>query len=202
MFVESTMVRGADGRRRWIATIPEHMFHVNHAAPNIDVSQYYGRSALLDSIDPASVLRMEGEELVEPFDPTDDRDARRRVLSSLVRRQGQGPFRRELLRAYQNRCAITGWAVADVLEAAHILPYRGEHTNHVSNGLLLRSDLHALFDLHLIEINPETYTVVIHPTLADTPYGEMHGREIRLPEDATLRPSSEYLRLRSKPGSP
>jgi hypothetical protein len=199
MFVEGTRARGKDGRRRWIATIREHhMFHVNNAGSNIDVSQYHGRPELLGSSGPAGMLRAEGEALVEPFDPTDERDARQRILSSLVRRQGQGPFRRELLRAYEGQCAITGWAVVDVLEAAHILPYSGKHTNHVSNGLLLRSDLHALFDLHLIEINPEAYTVMVNPILANTPYGEMHGWKLRLPADAALRPSPERLRLRAE----
>lgn len=48
MFTDDTMARGKDGRRRWIATIREHRFHVNHAGPNVDVSGYYGRPELLD----------------------------------------------------------------------------------------------------------------------------------------------------------
>jgi len=158
-------------------------------------------SKVLTGTERADELRKQGEDAVGPFDPRDERDGRRRVLANLVRRQGQPAFRRELLRAYGERCAITGWAVTDVLEAAHILPYRGEHTNHVSNGLLLRSDLHALFDLHLMEIDPETYSVLIDPSLRNTPYGEMHGRKLLLPIDPALWPSSEYLRLRAKQAS-
>jgi hypothetical protein len=150
----------------------------------------------------AKGLRAEGEAAVEPFDPHDERDGRRRVMAGLVRRQGQSNFRRELLHAYDGQCAITGWAVPDVLEAAHVLPYRGEHTNYVSNGLLLRSDLHVLFDLHLIEIDPDTYSVLVDSSLADTPYGEMHGQKLRLPVDISLRPSPECLRLRSKRSRP
>ena len=102
------------------------------------------------------------------------------------------------MRAYGGKCGITGWAVVDVLEAAHILPYRGEHTNHVSNGLLLRADLHVLFDLHLIEIDPETYSIIVDATLAATPYGKMNGRKLRFPADAAQRPSPECLRLHAQ----
>jgi HNH endonuclease len=151
--------------------------------------------------DRARALREEGESVVEPFNPRDEKDARLHVLASLVRRQGQAAFRRELFRTYGGKCAITGWAVADVLEAAHIVPYRGKHTNHVTNGILLRSDLHVLFDLHLLEINPETYSVRIDPTLHDTPYQEMHGRKLLLPADARLWPSPECLLLRARRGS-
>jgi hypothetical protein len=161
------------------------------------VARLQGR--LAPGVDRANALRAEGEAVVEPtFDPSDAHDARLRVLASLVRRQGQPAFRRELLRAYDGHCAITGCAVVDVLEAAHIVPYRGPQTNHVSNGLLLRSDLHALFDLHLLEIDPETYSVLIDPSLATTPYGEFHGLKIRLPADAASRPLPDCLRLHAQ----
>lgn len=133
--------------------------------------------------------------LGELFDPSDESDGRRRVLASLVRRRGQALFRGALLRAYGGRCSITGWAVEDVLEAAHILPYKGDHTNHVSNGLILRADLHTLFDLHLLKIDPETLAVVIDSTLSNTPYGEFHGRKLCVPADSSQGPSIECLRL-------
>jgi predicted restriction endonuclease len=62
------------------------------------------------------------------------------------------------------------------LEAAHLRPYRGEGDNHPSNGLLLRSDLHTLFDLGLIGINPEDHTIVIHPALRGTEYEQYDGK--------------------------
>jgi hypothetical protein len=136
------------------------------------------------------------EALVEAFDPTDMRDGRRRVLATLIRRRGQSAFRRELLHAYSGCCAISGWAVEDVLDAAHILPYRGDHTNHVTNGLLLRTDLHALFDLNLLRVDPESHTVLLDARLLDSPYAEFHGRALRLPVDAAQRPSQACLRER------
>lgn len=70
------------------------------------------------------------------FDATDLHDARKREISSIALRRGQPGFRRDLLSAYECRCAFTGCDVEAILEAAHIVPYRGEHTNHVENGLL------------------------------------------------------------------
>ena len=152
--------------------------------------------ARLTNAESMEALRAQVEVQVEAFNPLDEQDGRRRVLGSLVNRQGQLAFRKELLQAYDGRCAITGWAVADVLEAAHIIPFRGEHTNHVTNGLLLRSDLHALFDLHLLQIDPETQSIIIDDRLKSSPYGEMHGTKLRVPADSSQRPSAECLRKR------
>ena len=71
-------------------------------------------------------------------------------------RQGQPQFRKSLLTAYRSRCAITGTAVESVLEAAHIWPHKGEQTNEVWNGLLLRADLHTLFDLLHLTVEADT----------------------------------------------
>jgi hypothetical protein len=87
------------------------------------------------------------------FDPTSIEDARRRMFGAIVLREGQPRFRQELIRAYDGKCAISGCALVQVLEAAHIHPYRGKDTNCVSNGLLLRADIHTLFDLGLIWVD-------------------------------------------------
>jgi putative restriction endonuclease len=61
-------------------------------------------------------------------------------------RLGQGAFRVLVTEAYERRCAITGERTLPVLEAAHIKPYAESGPHVISNGLLLRSDLHILFD--------------------------------------------------------
>lgn len=104
------------------------------------------------------------------FDPASLEDARHRIVTSIVSRRGQQRFRQSLLEAYQGRCAITGCAIADVLEAAHILPYRGPQTHEVSNGLLLRANIHTLFDLDLLKIHPTEMRVELSPSLADSDY--------------------------------
>jgi predicted restriction endonuclease len=98
------------------------------------------------------------------------------------------------LAAYHDRCAITGCAVAEVLEAAHIVPYRGPKTNHVANGLLLRTDFHTLFDLGLVAVDAEEMTLVVSPKLSGTPYEEFQGRPVSLPDSRKSQPSREALR--------
>lgn len=130
------------------------------------------------------------------FDPTDDQDARRQMLQSIVVRCGQPAFRRELLRAYGGACAISGCTVVEALEAAHILPFRGERTNHVQNGLLLRADLHTLFDLGMIEIDPDSLKVGVSPSICDEMYTVYDGKQFSLPSNPDDQPSREALRIR------
>ncbi len=110
----------------------------------------------------------------------DQTDARRRVLSAVVQRRGQQRFRRTVLDAYGGACAITGSTAEPVLEAAHIDPYAGDHTQHVTNGLLLRSDLHTLFDLHLITTTSGGLLVVA-PSLRGTEYARLERQRLRMP---------------------
>lgn len=89
---------------------------------------------------------------LETFDPANMEDGRRMIERMVTLRQGQPAFRAALMKAYNRRCAITGCNVEAVLEAAHISPYDGKKTNHVTNGLLLRADIHTLFDRGLIKV--------------------------------------------------
>lgn len=127
------------------------------------------------------------------FDPTDVADARRRVSADIVRRRGQPAFRKTLLDAYGNACAITGCSLPAVLEAAHVLPYKGDHTNVVSNGLLLRADIHTLFDLGLIAIQSERMVVRVSPELENTEYGRLDGSPLRFPKQNSQRVSQDAL---------
>lgn len=127
------------------------------------------------------------------FNPSGIADARERVLKSIVRRRGQPTFRQRLLAAYKGRCAISGCDVEAVLEAAHIVPYIGPETNHLGNGLLLRADLHTLFDLSLLAVDVVAMTVIVAPSPVGTCYQEFHGRPITVPEDTHNWPSREAL---------
>ena len=105
----------------------------------------------------AQELELEAQRLAKDWvDPTGTKNARERTLSLIVRRQGQPAFRRQLIAAYKGRCAITGCEVQAVLEAAHIVPYKGSKTNDPGNGLLLRADMHTLFDLRLVAVDVAT----------------------------------------------
>lgn len=118
-------------------------------------------------------------EWLEVIEIADLEDKREKALKLAVIREGQSAFRENLLSAYDGRCAITGYSVKDVLEAAHIVPYLGVKTNHLSNGLILRSDLHKLFDSFKIVVNPDTLTVCVAPELMNTEYSELNGKQIR-----------------------
>lgn len=109
-------------------------------------------------------------------------DGRRHVIATIVQRDGQPAFRDALLEAYGAQCAISGCRVRSLLEAAHIVPYRGTYTNAVPNGLLLRAGLHKLFDLHLLHIDPYDWKVCISSELRGTEYECLDGAMIRLPQ--------------------
>lgn len=127
------------------------------------------------------------------FDPTSITDARRKVLASIVRRQGQTKFRNELMEAYEGRCAISNCAIPELLEAAHIHPYKGAETNDVRNGILLRTDLHTLFDLGLLAIDTGSWAVLISPRLLGSNYEQFSRRKLRRPRDEAQHPSVEAL---------
>ena len=78
-------------------------------------------------------------------------------------RLGQGSFRIIVTDAYSRRCAITRERVLPVLEAAHIRPYAEGGEHRVDNGLLLRSDLHTLFDRGYVTVTPEYRIEVTAP---------------------------------------
>ncbi|MCY1550364.1 HNH endonuclease [compost metagenome] len=111
-------------------------------------------------------------------------------------RRGQGAFRRALIDVYSGTCAITGCTAVDVLEAAHIVPYKGEHTNRVDNGLLLRADIHTLFDLGLLWVELGVVQLAAH--LLGTEYGKLNGSRLRLPLKTGDQPSGKALELHAQ----
>lgn len=100
-----------------------------------------------------------------------------RTQASVVR-PGQTGFRESLLARYGGECCISGCRIAALVEAAHIIPYRGDQSDDVSNGLLLRVDMHRLFDAHLVSINPETLEVVVASVIDDPSYRVYHGKRM------------------------
>lgn len=129
------------------------------------------------------------------FVPNQD-DERAQAQRTIKLRRGRRRFRDGLVSRFQGRCTVTGCDVLDVLEAAHINPYRGTKDDHLDNGLLLRADIHVLFDLDLLGIEPETLTVAIHPDVAVGEYATLAGRRLTLPNGAA--PSKLALEVRWK----
>jgi hypothetical protein len=110
-------------------------------------------------------------------------------------RRGQGKFRERLLAAYGRTCAISGCKIVDLLEAAHIRPHAEEPNYSVTNGLLLRADLHTLFDLGLLAVDARL-RIKLAPSLLFSEYKNYDGRELRQPEYPSEMPSREALERR------
>lgn len=147
----------------------------------------------LEPNDKLSAALFQAREAAEQeFQATDGKDRRDKELRAIYVRRGQRAFRRKLLKAYGKVCAVTGCKITELLEAAHISPYRGDHTNKVNNGLLLRADVHTLFDLGLLWIN-EHSTVQIAKSARRSPYDELHGVQLRKPAAAADKPNARLL---------
>ncbi|MDQ1249748.1 MAG: putative restriction endonuclease [Actinomycetota bacterium] len=116
----------------------------------------------------------------------------------LVRpRLGQGGFRASILDAYGRRCAITGHKITPTLQAAHIRPVSEGGQHRVDNGLLLRSDVHTMFDLGFLTVDPN-FALRVSPSLRDEfgngeEFYQREGRVIALPTGSQQQPNREFL---------
>lgn len=135
-----------------------------------------------------------GSELI-----TEDSEAKRYGFAQIVfPRIGQGAFKVLVTEAYHRRCAITGEKTLPVLEAAHIMPYSQNGPNVTSNGLLLRKDMHTLFDRGYLTINENLQVEVSKPIKEDYGNGKEyyanHGKELmEMPQATQERPSAQLL---------
>lgn len=143
---------------------------------------------------PRSRLEQALEELLAAADVelppnVDQRDYAQRLIAV---RRGQQFFRQGLLQAFEGTCCVSGSRVEATLEAAHIRPYRGVDSHATGNGLLLRADLHTLFDLHLITVMPFG-SVRVAPDLLGSEYEDFDERQIRHPIDVVHSPNRTAL---------
>jgi putative restriction endonuclease len=181
-------------RSTWVR-VPENW------APNIVQGKTYdteladGR-ALWSSVQAALA---DNQVVGEPSLPGESYEKNRVGAEFLTRgRLGQGAFRVLVTDAYERRCAVTGEKTLPVLEAAHIKPYALHGPHRVNNGLLLRSDLHKLFDLGYVTLTPELRNEV-SPRLKTEwqngrEYYAHHGQPLRIrPADLASCPGQEFL---------
>jgi hypothetical protein len=138
------------------------------------------------------------DDIVLKFEAGKLLDARKKVSRLISKRQGQPAFRNAIVDAYGASCAVTSYDAIQALEAAHILPYRGDYTNHICNGLLLRSDIHSLFDQGLIAINPNHMNVLLSQKLSGTKYEELEGVLLQKPTHSEFKPSEKALHYHAK----
>lgn len=113
------------------------------------------------------------------------------------RRLGQGAFKVMVTEAYSRRCAVTGTKTLPALHAAHIRPVSQQGRHSLDNGLLLRSDIHALFDSGYVTVAPDL-TFHASPRLKEDfdngeEYRRLQGTRIIVPTSKPERPSPELL---------
>lgn len=111
------------------------------------------------------------------------------------KRKAQDRFKSNLVKAYGGKCCISGVGVSSVLSGAHIEPHSIAGDNSSVNGLLLRADIHKLFDDELIGIDPRSLEVVVHPDLLDTIYRDFNGARLIDRIDGK-KPNSKILKKR------
>jgi len=153
--------------------------------------------------DAFSVARVTAERvplhrLAQPYDVLRKRATRVRAEPGV--RSGQLEFRRRIKLIYDGRCCVTGCDVVDALDACHIDAHRGASSDKPHNGLLLRTDLHTLFDKNMMAFDPQTLRVHFCAEARTWPeYAHLHRRvRLRLPRDRNplVRPSVKALERR------
>ncbi len=113
-------------------------------------------------------------------------------------RLGQGTFRILVTEAYTRRCAVTGERTLPALEAAHIKPFSKSGPDLILNGLLMRSDLHRLFDLGYVSVTPERCIEVSRRIKEEFENGRdyyaLHGKKlVVIPSASNDQPSAQLL---------
>lgn len=131
---------------------------------------------------------------------SDDRAAEQSMFGEPVpvrQRLGQGGFRIMVTEAYSRRCGVTGERALPALQAAHIRPVMEGGRHMTSNGLLLRSDIHALYDRGYVTITPDLVFRTSRRLKTDFENGEEYrryeGGNLFVPADLDDRPDREYL---------
>lgn len=127
----------------------------------------------------SGIIQLEPSEADIDDTPLDGDDQHKAVLRQIKQRRGQKAFRDTLL-SQEEKCAVSGFGIVDILEAAHITAYKNDTHNHVSNGLLLRCDMHTLYDLDLFAIDPDSFLIYFAPQIQDKEYIRYHGKKLHV----------------------
>jgi predicted restriction endonuclease len=114
-------------------------------------------------------------------------------LGKIARRPDQALFSAKVREAYGGKCAVTGCSTPAALEAAHVQVKKGADLNYLKNGILLRADIHALFDVGLITLTEDGGRVQARKELlSDATYQTLDGKKVYQPDHGG--PSKENIR--------
>jgi len=142
--------------------------------------------------------RLAAEPVLQSLAQVSEQTARYGTPITIRPRLGQGAFRVEVTDAYSRRCAITGEKTLPALEAGHIRPYAKSGPHEIRNGLLLRSDIHNLFDLGYLTVTTD-YKVEVSRRIKEEydngrHYYALHGQTLSIiPRSDSARPAKEFL---------
>lgn len=179
-------------RDQWIPTPPDFAKNVVQGK-TYDASVSTGRSLWADVQERLAYSNAE-QRVAEPQSVSGDVWGNPRLVKQ---RLGQGTFRLLVTDTYERRCAVTREKTLPVLEAAHIRPVSEAGRHRVDNGLLLRSDIHTLFDKGYLTITPSHEFRVSDRLKKDFDNGDHYyrlaGSEIWTPRRAEDRPNREFL---------
>ena len=123
-----------------------------------------------------------------------------RINGSTVVRPGAADFRKLVLDEYKNCCSVTGCNISEVLDVAHIVPYYGIESDDIQNAIVLRTDLHRLFDNGLVSFKYETpkeNLIIEVKEVAINEYGYLNGKSCMLPKNKDSRPSQSALFIKN-----
>ena len=135
--------------------------------------------------DQGTIDRVQDGAVAEPFSP-----------ATVQARRGQAAFKAMVADNYKRQCAVSREKTLPVLEAAHIRPYAQEPNHSIKNGLLLRRDIHTLFDRGYVTVSPE-YEFLVSRRLGrefgnGRIYYELEGRNIGQ-DSPVILPDPEML---------
>lgn len=154
---------------------------------SVEVKSFCDEFSRLYKEHPTTALGIPSTPARNPVSPPIDE----RVLREISDRRGQPAFRNALISAY-GVCAISGCKDVQALEAAHVRPHSDGSDYRTSNGILLRADIHTLFDLRLISVEPQNGIVVVAAGLSAT-YQQYSGKPLRLPLNPADYPDPSAL---------
>ncbi|HPR53314.1 MAG TPA: HNH endonuclease [Deltaproteobacteria bacterium] len=138
-----------------------------------------------------------GRPVVQPQYEMKDAVARYGAPILVAPRLGQGSFRIIVTDIYNRRCAVTQEKTLPALEAAHIKPFSDSGPHSVQNGILLRSDIHRLFDSGYVTVTSD-YRFEVSRRIRDEfengrDYYSLQGRSLSMPGEKSMRPSGEFI---------
>ena len=183
-FPELHFVRAPDGWKQNIVT-----------GAGYDLTRGEGQRVWAECMNRASSLRAGDHQLHHNLQlASSEVEFRERVARV---RLGQGGFRAMVTHVYKGTCAVSGDHTLPALDAAHIVGVADGGPHEIGNGLLLRADIHRLYDQHLVTVTPDLQFLVSERLRTEyengVAYYALQGHPLHLPADSELRPRSEYL---------